>query len=134
MIPSTFVVLPELPLTRNGKVDRKALPAAPPPSRHAGPAAVLMSPSQRRVAEIWRDVLRLEQVGLHDNFFDLGGHSLLLVKLHAGLKREFGTDISLVELFQRTTVASQSDYFISAPASNDVLERARARAARQTHG
>ncbi len=69
----------------------------------------LMTMPQRRVAELWRDVLRRDRVGLNDNFFDLGGHSLLLVKLHAALKQEFAVDLPLVELFQRTTVAAQAD-------------------------
>ena len=90
MVPSLFVVLDALPLTPNGKVDRKALPA-PRAQRSPPRPDLLMNPRQRRVAAIWREVLALDRVGLHDNFFDLGGHSLLLVKLQARLQRDFAT-------------------------------------------
>ena len=93
-----------------------------------------MTPAQRRVAGIWRDLLQLKRVGLHDNFFDLGGHSLLLAKLHAALKREFGGDLALVELFQKTTVATQANRLSSVANIDSVLKRAQARAARQAHG
>lgn len=110
MVPGLFVTLPALPLTPNGKLDRKALPL--PQLLEAASERrqeVLMTPEQHRVADLWRQTLRTEKVGLHDNFFDLGGHSLLLVKLHAGLKREFSVELPLVELFQWTTVAAQAD-------------------------
>jgi amino acid adenylation domain-containing protein len=140
MIPNAFVVLDALPLTANGKIDRKALP--PPMAQPAPPrddvAAALMTPAQRRIVAIWRDVLRLDRVGLTDNFFDLGGHSLLLVKVHAGLKREFGADIAMVELFQHTTVAAQAERVAAATReasrADHALQRARARAVRQHHG
>jgi amino acid adenylation domain-containing protein len=114
MVPSHFVVLPAFPLTPNGKVDRNALP--PPDLTGDGPGAAAaphitasaMTPAQQRVAVLWKEVLRVGRVGLNDNFFDIGGHSLLLVKIHAGLKREFGRELPLVELFQYTTVAQQA--------------------------
>jgi hypothetical protein len=136
MIPNAFMVLVALPLTPNGKIDRQMLPApeAPAAPRAADIADTLMTPAQLRVAGIWREVLRVDRVGLYDNFFDLGGHSLLLVKLHAALKREFSGDLALVELFQRTTVAGQADRLSSAAAADGTLRRARARAARQIHG
>jgi hypothetical protein len=135
MVPSFFVVLAALPLTPNGKIDRKALPAPEaPPQRADDVADTLMTPAQLRVARIWQDILRVKRVGLHDNFFDMGGHSLLLVKLHAALKRDFSGDLALVELFQRTTVAAQADRLSSVAAADGVLRRARARAARQIHG
>jgi amino acid adenylation domain-containing protein len=134
MIPALFVVLPALPLTPNNKIDRNALP--PPQSqdvRANNPPIVLMTPDQRRVAELWRQVLQVDHVGLSENFFDLGGHSLLLVNLHAGLKQAFATDFPLIELFQRTTVASQAERLSSVPRPDDVLMRARTRAERQFH-
>src|SRR5690606_4023473 len=115
-----------LPLTPNGKVDRKALPApeASAPSQADEVAEALMSPVQRQVAALWREILKLERVGLHANFFDLGGHSLLLVRLQSALKREFGQEIPLVELFQRTTVAAQAERLGAPVSSNSALERA----------
>jgi nonribosomal peptide synthetase DhbF len=133
MVPNAFMRLAALPLTPNGKIDRKALPRpeAPAVVRGPDPGESLMTPAQRRVAAIWRDTLHVERVGLHQNFFDLGGHSLLLVKLHAALKREFATDMALVELFQRTTVAGQADRLVRANSANDALQRAQERARRQ---
>jgi amino acid adenylation domain-containing protein len=137
MVPNLFVILGALPLTPNGKVDRKALPApaaAGATGTVPGPADPLMSPVERRVAAAWREVLRADRVGLHDNFFDAGGHSLLLVKLHASLRREFGVDLGLVELFQWTTVAAQAARLSTSPAADVALRRAQDRAARQTRG
>ncbi|HEY9225621.1 MAG TPA: non-ribosomal peptide synthetase, partial [Gemmatimonadaceae bacterium] len=135
MIPSIFSIQSALPLTPNGKIDRKALPAAhaAPSSSVAHVSDAMMTPAERRVAAVWRDILRADHVGLHDNFFDIGGHSLLLVRLHANLKREFATPIELIELFQWTTVAGQAKRLsaTAAPTMNTALERAQARAARQ---
>ncbi len=132
MTPVVFVVLEKLPLTPNGKIDRSALPRPVAPVRPAGAdlAAELMSPAQRRVARIWQTLLAIDYVGINDNFFDLGGHSLLLVKLHAALKGEFGIELPLVELFQRTTVAAQADRMTSTSRPSEALERARGRAER----
>jgi amino acid adenylation domain-containing protein len=134
MTPSAYVQLDRLPLSPNGKVDRKALPA---PSASASlvpdPADALMTPAQRNVAALWREILHLDRVGLYQNFFDLGGHSLLLVKLQVALKASFGQEITIVELFQRTTVAAQAERCASpAPScADDAVARARA-AARRT--
>ena len=137
MVPNLFVTLDAMPHTPNGKVDRKALP--PPqslatPSQGPSPEDPLMTPPQQRVAALWRELLGVRRIGLHDNFFDSGGHSLLLVKLQGALKREFSRDIALVELFQRTTVASQAERMSSNIAGSDALKRARARAVKQANG
>ncbi len=135
MVPSMIVSLPALPLTPNGKNDRKALPAPSPlqPSRNTW-SDVVMSEPQRRVAAIWRDVLRVEPLGVDDNFFDRGGHSLLVVKVHAALRREFQRDITLVDLFQHTTIAAQAALVSADPTDRDAsMQRAKARAARQVH-
>jgi acyl-coenzyme A synthetase/AMP-(fatty) acid ligase len=136
MVPNLFVTLDALPQTPNGKVDRKALrPPQALPTQAEDPAAdeVLMTPPQRRVAALWRNLLGVRRVGLHDNFFDSGGHSLLLVKLQGALKREFVRDIALVELFQRTTVASQAERMSSNTSGSDALKRAQARAMKQAN-
>ncbi len=135
MIPTTFVVLPALPLTPNGKLDRKAFPVPQAPVVTAcDEAENFFTPIQSRIAGIWRELLRTERVGLHDNFFDVGGHSLLLVRLHAGLQRQFGSNLALVELFQNTTIAAQAERLSSTTSAGGILERAKARAARQIHG
>jgi amino acid adenylation domain-containing protein len=118
MVPAAFVVLDKLPLSPNGKVDRRALPA--PSMCPAGPPRVPpQTDAQRRVAAIWAQVLGLPEVGLADNFFDLGGHSLLLFELHTKLRGEFGQEIPLVELFRLPTVEDQARRL--APAASETL-------------
>ena len=138
MVPRELVCLESLPLTANGKVDRNQLSRmqiAPvgAPVRAPTPETA-MSRTQQRVADLWRQVLQTSQVGLHENFFDLGGHSLLLARLQAAIKREFEVELPLVALFQYTTVAAQAQQLAPQPATqleNRALDRARARAARQ---
>jgi amino acid adenylation domain-containing protein len=135
MLPNHFVALDALPLTPNGKVDRNALPA--PVTAVDAPddgSAALMSPDEQRVADAWREVLGAQRIGLRDNFFDLGGHSLLLVKLQARLQCEFSTELPLVELFQRTTVQAQALRLKSVTtADSGALQRARTRAEKQAN-
>jgi aryl carrier-like protein len=107
MVPSAFVVLPSLPLTPNGKIDRKALPA--PESSRQGTGQAFIPPSneiEQKIAAVWQDLLRLQQVGTHDNFFDLGANSLLMMQANGRLREALGRHISLVDMFQHPTVAS----------------------------
>jgi natural product biosynthesis luciferase-like monooxygenase protein len=107
MVPSAFVVLPSLPLTPNGKIDRKALPA--PEASRQGSGEAFTPPSneiERQIAAVWQELLRLEQVGTHDNFFDLGANSLLMMQANGRLREALGRHISLVDMFQHPTVAS----------------------------
>jgi amino acid adenylation domain-containing protein len=111
MVPGAFVVLDALPLTPNGKVDRRALPdpAAYAPAR----AAVRVpprTPMEREVAAVWREVLGGEEVSVDDNFFNLGGHSLLLAQVAARLEERRGREVPLLDLFRHTTVAAQAAY------------------------
>ena len=92
-----------------------------------------MNPVQQRVADIWRKILKINRVSLHDNFFDIGGHSMLIVKLHGALQREFGSDLTLIELFQQTTVALQAERVSSTVVSELALHRAQARARKRLH-
>ncbi|HVT17364.1 MAG TPA: amino acid adenylation domain-containing protein [Thermoanaerobaculia bacterium] len=107
MLPAAFVCLASLPLTANGKLDRRALPAADGGRRgletaYAAPQGGL----ERRVAAIWQEILRVDTVGRGDNFFDLGGHSLLLLQAHARLQAELGIEVPVLELFDHPTVGS----------------------------
>jgi amino acid adenylation domain-containing protein len=107
MVPSAFVFLDALPLTPSGKVDRRALPL--PDSVRPNLEAEYVAPrtdAERIIANIWEEVLRLPKVGMHDNFFDLGGHSLLMVQVHSKLRQAFEKKISIVEMFQHPTVAA----------------------------
>jgi acyl-coenzyme A synthetase/AMP-(fatty) acid ligase len=131
MVPSLIVPLASLPLTANDKIDRKALPVPQTARASAATDDTIMTEPQRRVAAIWCSVLKLERVGLYENFFDIGGHSLLVIKVHTLLRREFGVELTVVDLFQRTTVAGQAE-LVSLSGERDAgLSRARARAARQ---
>jgi amino acid adenylation domain-containing protein/non-ribosomal peptide synthase protein (TIGR01720 family) len=105
MIPSFFVFMDSLPLTPNGKIDRKALPD---PSRagkdqETGYVAPC-NEAERRLASIWQEVLKTEKVGIWDNFFDLGGHSLKATVMISRVHKELGMEIALWEVFSRPTV------------------------------
>jgi hypothetical protein len=109
MVPTAFVTLAAMPLTPNGKVDREALPA-PDPSRQIGDDyAAPQTELQRRVALIWQELLGVERVGLDDNFFDLGGHSLLVVQLHGRLNDISSAAPSVIDLFKFSTVRALAD-------------------------
>src|SRR5439155_11287711 len=106
MVPSAFVLLDALPLTPNGKLDRKALP--PPDlagqSQDDGFVAP-RTPVEEALARIWAEVLRVDQIGVNDNFFALGGHSLLATQLIARMHDAFEVDLPLRSLFEAPTVA-----------------------------
>ena len=106
MVPSAIVVLDALPLTPNGKIDRRALPA-PDGGRQAEDAFVApRTELEGEIAAIWSDVLGLSAVSVEDNFFDLGGHSMLVVKLHARLKAARRCDLTVVDIFRYPTVSA----------------------------
>jgi amino acid adenylation domain-containing protein len=105
MTPSVFVFLDELPLTPNGKVNRKALPA--PEGRRPELETTYLAPGtgpEKAIAKVWSELLGVEQVGSNDNFFDLGGNSLLVVQAQSRLREALGHDLPVVKLFQYPTV------------------------------
>jgi amino acid adenylation domain-containing protein len=107
MIPSAFVILESLPLTPNGKLDRKALPA--PDFTNSELTASFVKPrttEEKKLAEIWSQVLGVAKVGIYDNFFELGGHSLLATQLIAKVGETFQVELPLRYLFQSPTVES----------------------------
>jgi amino acid adenylation domain-containing protein len=112
MVPAAFAVLDAFPLTRSGKTDRRALPAPESVARaEAGAAhAAPQSDVERAIAAAWQEVLGVEAVGLDDNFFDLGGHSLLLARLRSRLAGSFPREVSVVVLFRYPTVRSLAEY------------------------
>ena len=134
MLPSVFVTLAAFPLTPNGKVDRRALPA--PEGQRPTLAADYVVPQtqlERRIAVIWQNVLQVDKVGLHDNFFELGGHSVLMAKVHSQLQTEgLAEAITIVELFQYPTVHSLAQYLSGKEVVKPNLERAEARSARES--
>lgn len=109
MVPAAFVTLPAMPLTPNGKIDRRALPAVG--GKSAVPDDSFVAPRTRTeeaLAGIWREVLGVERVGLHDSFFDLGGHSLLAMRLIWEIQQHFGKVLPLAALFSAPTIAQFS--------------------------
>ncbi|GGM45946.1 hypothetical protein GCM10012275_16200 [Longimycelium tulufanense] len=110
MVPNTFVVLPSFPLNPHGKIDRKALPAPGAARTEHAPALVRPRDSvELLVARIWAEVLGLATVGVTENFFHIGGHSLLAMRVTSRLSREFGRDLDLRALFERPTVEQMAD-------------------------
>ena len=103
MVPSTFVTLGDLPLTAHAKVDRQALPPPGEQSLHDRVVAPT-TPTEEIVASIWKDMLALDQVSTLADFFDVGGNSLLAIRLLAQLERSFGTRLPLRLLFENTTI------------------------------
>ena len=110
MVPSAFVFLDALPLTPNGKLDRKALPA-PNQIRSVFDQAYVppRSPIEEMLEAIWREILNIEQIGIHDNFFELGGHSLLAVQLIVRINKQLQIEFPLHLLFEEPTVAGLSE-------------------------
>ncbi|WP_283016217.1 non-ribosomal peptide synthetase/type I polyketide synthase [Marilutibacter maris] len=106
MVPSAFVVVESMPLTPNGKVDRKALaamtPATAAPTESAAPAHAL----ERELCAIWQEVLQRDRVGVDENFFEIGGSSLLLVRLRSEIESRTGREVKLTDLFEYPTVAA----------------------------
>jgi acyl carrier protein len=105
MIPSSFVFLEALPLTPNGKVDRRALPA-PDQSRPDLKEAFVAprTEAEKVIAGIWSEVLKLDKVGIHDNFFNLGGHSLLATQVVSRVRKAFDVDVPLRAIFETPTL------------------------------
>ncbi|HAJ59259.1 MAG TPA: non-ribosomal peptide synthetase [Cyanobacteria bacterium UBA8543] len=106
MVPDAFVMLDALPLTLHGKVDRRSL-RAPESDRPELDVAYIMPKTEleQTIAAIWQDVLHLETVGIHDNFFDLGGHSLLMLQVHCQLQERLKQNLTAIELFEHPTIA-----------------------------
>jgi syringomycin synthetase protein SyrB1 len=104
--PSAFVSIPALPLTVNGKADRTALPTPPTRHEHEGDEVPTHTSVQSRVAAIWADILNVPAVGLDEDFFDLGGTSLTLVRMLERVNAGFGVDIGVETLIEEATVRS----------------------------
>ena len=99
MVPNQWLLLDALPLTSNGKLDRKALPL-PDTDLHQRPYSAPVGDLETQLAAIWAQVLEVERVGRHDNFFELGGHSLLAAQANARVELELGLDVALRALFE----------------------------------
>jgi aspartate racemase len=130
MVPAFFVPLPSLPLSEHGKLDRAALAKLEIASTKERPTVSFSgSDLERTLAELWRRILKVPNVGLDDNFFDLGGDSLLLVAVHSNLQKHLQTEIPLTDLFEFATIRKLAQHLSGAelqPSSlSDVQERAK---------
>ncbi len=129
MVPQSFVVLDRFPLTPNRKVDRKALPA-PEQAEVAGKAEYVQPDGEleESIASVWREVLNVKKVGMDDNFFDLGGHSLLTVQVHRLLKDKLEAELGLTDLFRFPTIRTLVG-FIQSDGGGSGTEQGKDRAA-----
>lgn len=116
MVPTSYVVIDSLPLTANGKVDKKALPKPQDESENALQVAATTD-LEKSLVEIWQEVLEVSSVGIRDDFFELGGHSLLVTQVHSRIRQQLNIDIPLRTLFELPTIAEFAEFWqaINAP-------------------
>jgi aryl carrier-like protein len=122
MVPSQFVFLERIPRTPNAKIDRRALPA---PETLARKSAESVSPAnelETELARLWRSTLGVERVGVEDNFFDLGGHSVLAVRIHRRLRELTAQPVTLTDLFRFPTIRSLARFLTSEATSGELDE------------
>ncbi len=131
MIPASFVFLEKMPLTNSGKIDRAALPQASGErpkvdQEYVAPATEV----QKSIAAIWQEVLRLDKVGVNDNFFDLGANSLLMVRVRSKLLSDLNRDVSMLDLFKHTTIDSLAKFLSGEQEEENKLQQVRIAASR----
>jgi acyl carrier protein len=105
MVPSAVVLLDKLPMTPNGKVDRKALPAPEASSTENRDFVAPQTDIEQLLAEIWSEVLGVKSTSIHDNFFELGGHSLMVTKLISRLRGSIQVELPMASVFEAPTIA-----------------------------
>ncbi len=120
LIPTAYVPLTALPMTANGKVDVGALPKFEPAQLAGRTIAAPRSQLEKQIAAIWSEVLGVGEVGLYDNFFDLGGHSLLIVAVHSRLSELTDGEVELIKLLEYPSVGSLAGYLTSAGAASSL--------------
>ncbi|MEH1968903.1 non-ribosomal peptide synthetase [Nostoc sp.] len=123
MVPTAFMILEALPLTSNGKVDRQALPMPDVLRPELEVAYVIpQTEVEKTIASVWQKALNLEKIGIHDNFFEIGGHSLLLVTVHSQLQEILKAELSTLDLFRYPTIHSLAEYLSSSPNATASLQ------------
>ena len=129
MRPGGYVMVEKMPLTASGKLDRQSLPeAGEQRPQQEGKYVAARSELEKKVAVAWEEVLRIEKVGVYDNFFDLGGHSLLMVELHSKLREVTGSNISMLEMFQYPTIDSLARYLSQEQGESTAVQSSQSRA------
>jgi acyl-CoA synthetase (AMP-forming)/AMP-acid ligase II/acyl carrier protein len=132
MVPAAFHSLEEIPLTANGKIDRQALFRLSVQMTEArAEYAAPRNEAERKLAKVWQEALQVEKVGIDDNFFDLGGHSLLMVTIQSRLKEVFKKDVPIVEFFKHPTVRLLSKLFTEEQPRKTASQSMRERAQKQ---
>jgi amino acid adenylation domain-containing protein len=111
MVPQAFVSLAALPLTANGKVDRRALQAVKFEVEKGAPHVPPRNEVERIITDIWQNVLGVQRIGIHDNFFDLGGHSLMAIQIHREITAALQSELSVMEMFRYPTIDSLASFF-----------------------
>ncbi|MBW4454436.1 MAG: amino acid adenylation domain-containing protein [Nostoc indistinguendum CM1-VF10] len=122
MIPSAFVILDKLPLTPSGKIDRQALPQ--PSNLRPELAVSYVQPQteiEKAITHIWQQALNLTEIGLHDNFFEIGGHSLLLIQVHSQLQEICNHNLRVMDMFRYPTISDLAQFLTSNHAENQIL-------------
>jgi acyl carrier protein len=131
MVPSAFMMLEQFPLTPNGKIDRRALPV-PDADRQTETGYIApRNEVEESIAGIWRELLNMKNVGVNDSFFEVGGHSLLLVRLHANLQMHFQKKWQITEMFRHTTIAALADFLTQKEEIEPSLEKSLSLAEKQ---
>ncbi len=129
MIPNLFVEMDKLPLTVNGKIDRQKLPDPELPKSHR-----LVKPGteiERQLVDIWKEVLKVNEVSVNDNFFELGGHSLGIVQVQGKIKEVFDRELNVVEMFKYPTIRSLAAFLGEGDNGKEKLEKVQTRASKQ---
>ena len=130
MVPSVFIGMDKFPLNPNGKIDRKSLPE-PQLSHQRKSIITPRNKLEKRITEIWSEILKVDNIGVNDNFFDIGGHSLLMIRLQSELEKETNKKFEVVDLFRYPTIALLSEFIKEESNNNTVIDKAIERAENQ---
>jgi len=123
MVPQHFIKLDSIPLSSNGKIDRKALPS---PSFERKTNAIYIEPRSKEeiiIADVWKELLMLDKVGIDDSFFDLGGHSLLLIRMLIKLKSHFERELCIIDFFRYPSIRKLGEYLINIENESSALTK-----------
>lgn len=123
MIPSQIILLDSMPLTPNGKLDRAALPLVGEAQVEVNGFIEPRTETEKEIGRVWTDLLGVELIGIHDNFFEMGGHSLLVIQAIARLRDRFRVDLGVTVFFERPTIARLADYISEKQGKTPVGER-----------